>query len=223
MPKMNLEEHHANVVVVATQFNPSIVNHQWLDKHKIVPSDDIDPARSIVAPGVVQIFSTTQQFNLLVVPNRLHLEIGEPTDDSQKLVHDTIGKIVETLPETPYTALGINFTWLIEGDTSALQSWEKANLLGNKNPLFDLFQTEDARFGAYLSKNVRDHRLKLKIQPMTLKNKNVDRNVIQFLFNYHRDLTDGQEVSELRESFSRWNELRESSTGIMNLTYKREV
>ena len=66
---------------------------------------------------------------------------------------EKVGAIVRLLPQTPYAAVGLNFTWLVQPSASDYDGFCRA-LFFRTNPLFTPFDTGDARFGGYLSRDV---------------------------------------------------------------------
>jgi hypothetical protein len=110
-------------------------------------------------------------------------------------VQETIGRIVEMLPHTPYRALGLNFTWHLTpdgGDVAALSRWL---FFIPGRPLFRDFDAPDASFGAYLSRNLLGFRLKLDVKPVTVPPSGTEAaQRLQLLYTFHADLPEGGEA-----------------------------
>lgn len=97
-----------NIVIVANQFNPSIIDRLWLVRHQVLTEDDFLEG-SISVPIVSQVRS--KHFNLTVLPDQLQFSPIKEIDAPADVVRIKLGLIVDKLPETPYTAIGANFTW----------------------------------------------------------------------------------------------------------------
>jgi len=179
---MSAELIATNVVLVARQFNPSVFSQLWLVRNGIVGEEDFGTG-CIFSEEVAKIAS--RQFDLLVLPPQLQFIPKVVADEQGVLVKTVLGeKIVQALQATPYVAVGLNFTWHIcpEGQDIGVYS-RSLFCMPEKSP-FREFDSADARFGTYLSKNVIDCRMKLDVKPITLPT----GEVLQFAFNFHADV-----------------------------------
>jgi len=219
---MRLELVNATTVLVAQQFNPTIVRDHWLIKHGLVAEDDFEGGCTYTDAFVnVQ----SKEFDLLVVPNQLQFLPKVPPDEQQALLVEKIGAIVEKLPHTPYTGIGLNFTWHLVPEDDSIEALSRRLFFVSENPLCKAFDVEDARFGAYFSKDAFGRRLKLDIKPVIAMKDGNRFNLIQFGFNFHRDIEKEEEesVSIIRDSLQIWEEVRDESKRIMDIALKGGV
>lgn len=192
----------ANVVVVTQNFNPSIVDQLWLVRHNLVAENDFQK-QSIFADTLVQV--VTPHFLLLLTPERIQFVPKVPEEEREELVVNTFGAFTRHLSYAPFRAIGLNFTWhLIPDDVRALT---RSLCFVPESPLFSNFDTPDANFGAYLSKDIFAARLNLEVKPVTFflpEGKTEER--AQFYFNYHRDLPAGAVALDvIAELLRHWN------------------
>jgi hypothetical protein len=176
----------SNIVLIAKNLNPSIFSQLWLVKQGIIFENEFKQG-SFFTPPAVNIL--TEVFSLLVVPERLQLAFFKH-EHEWEIAKRVIGVVVESLPHTPYTAIGFNFNWSIEpGNEKEFPSNLKRLFLSGKNPLAKDFDVDDARFGIYMSKNIIDMRLKLDIKPVIMTSP-VNKEFLQLNFNFHKDVKD---------------------------------
>src|SRR5437016_3833189 len=107
---MSVELVNSNVVVVARQFNPSIVSQIWLVDNGLVRREDFLEGCAFTD---VLVNVRARDFFLLVTPEQLQFVPNVPDDRQQEIAAGKVGAIVRTLPHTPYIAVGINFTWKV--------------------------------------------------------------------------------------------------------------
>ncbi len=98
----------AAAVVVAQQFNPSVVTQLWLRDNRVLAAEDFQDG-SIFSDYVVQVRS--RLFHMLVLQDQLQFVPAVPAEQQQQLVTERLGAIIQLLPHTPYRALGLNFSW----------------------------------------------------------------------------------------------------------------
>jgi hypothetical protein len=200
----------SSVVVVAQNFNPSVTSHLWLVRNGVVPEGDFLPG-CIFTDLLVQV--RARRFSLLFTPEQFQFvpSIGE--ENPHALMQETIGRIVETLPHTPYRALGLNFTWHLipgGGDVAALS---RRLFFVPGRPLFRDFDVPDASFGSYLSRDLLGFRLKLDVKPVTVPPSTTEPvQRLQLLYNFHADLPEGEQaVARLQEHLCQWGEAAETA------------
>jgi hypothetical protein len=199
----------SSVVVVAQNFNPSVTSQLWLVRNGVVEEGDFLPG-CIFTDLLVQV--RTRRFSLLFTPEQFQFVPASGEENPHVLVQDVIGRIVRTLPHTPYRALGLNFTWhltLEEGDIAALS---RRLFFAAGRPLFRDFDAPDASFGAFLSRDLLGFRLKLDVKPVTVTPPTaaVAEQRLQFLYNFHADLPEGEEaVERIEQHLQRWGEAAE--------------
>jgi hypothetical protein len=114
--------------------------------------------------------------------------------------------LISKLPQTPYSASGINFTWHISGFPGGISSLSEGLFYQPKSPLNQFFNSSDSRFGVYMSKDVEGCRLKFSALPVKrLKTGDVtisndfakDSEHLQVNFNFHLALNQNNALEEL--------------------------
>ncbi len=206
---------NANAVVVARQFNPSIVNQIWLVDNGLVDRNEFKDG-CIFTDMLANV--NTSRFVLFASPEQLQFTPVGDADYHQDVVSDVLRRIVETLPHTPYSAVGLNFVWHYHSEDVEASEVSRCLFYDGSRSLFRAFDTPDARFGAYLSKEALGARMKLDVKPIrvTLPNKK-EVELMQFAFNYHMDIPQKQrDVQRLVDFLNRWDEARHLAAGILH-------
>ena len=196
------------MVVVAQNFNPSVTSQLWLVRNGVVPEGEFLPG-CIFTDVLVQV--RTRRFSLLFTPEQFQFVSTPGEDDTQALMRETIGRVIETLPHTPYTpyrALGLNFTWHLFPDGGDVAALSRQLFFVPERPLFRDFDVPDASFGSYLSRDLLGFRLKLDVKPVAVTPPgNGPEQRLQLLYNFHADLPEGEQtVARLQEHLRRWGE-----------------
>ncbi len=153
-------------------------------------------------PVVSQVRS--KQFNLTVLPDQLQFSPAKEIDAPADVVRTKLGLIVDKLPETPYTAIGANFTWHLLSTNEDIPIFCKQLFFRSPSSLYKTFDTDDALFGAYLSKNVLGSRLRLDIKPITINRDGKNTQALQFAFNFHVDLIPENKNVLIHELLDKW-------------------
>ncbi|WP_088256547.1 hypothetical protein [Fimbriiglobus ruber] len=205
---MNLIENPPVVVLLARQFNPSVLSQVWLAKNGILDADGTVRANSIFAENFVQVI--TDEFVLAVLPEQLQFIPNVLPERQQKLIEDKLGTLVGKLPHVPYRSVGLNFNWHLAVNDEEVPSVTRNLFAGKQDGIFERFSDPNARFGTYLSKDFGPFRMKVDIKPVSIElpgGEKVDR--IQFGFNFHSDFLQDQEAAkEAARRFSEWDIVR---------------
>lgn len=214
-PDKPIERTLANCAIVlrATAFNPSIITPHWLVKKGICQDSEFEqknrPLSSISTPEMCQIESNT--FRLLVNPSVLQITPIADVINRDNVLHvsQVIKGIVNALPEIPYGAIGCNFDWHLAINNA--HDYSRRNFYFEQSNLHREFDTADARYGVYLSKQYQSVRLKLDVKPVTVQRVRVAQPVgepfeaIQYSFNFHKDFS----VVSLSEIFNLFDSMEE--------------
>lgn len=199
------------VVIVAHHFNPTVVGQTWLVKNGILAESDFERG-CVFSDMVVQIQSP--QFQMLLLREQMQFSPRLDEELQQEIVVEKLGGIVEKLPHTPFGAIGLNFTWHLSKPGSEINELSRELFAKDSSGLYDQFNSDNARFGAYLSQDFGPFRLKLDIKPVIVEvdDKNEDR--VQFAFNFHKEIDGG--ADQVRELLARWNEVRSEAHRIIS-------
>lgn len=204
-----------NIVIVAKNLNPSIFTQIWLAKIGVFEEDEFEK-ESFFSPTAVNI--QTPNVDLLIVPDRLQLKFK--TDEKQEeIITKTIGNIVKALPHTPYTAIGLNFDLILEPfDQSQYPKAIRELFLSDNNPIGGIFNTDDSRFGTYMSREVFEMRLKLNILPTKIVSgdEKVEKEVLNFRFNFHKAIDNLEKAVDIViETANKWSQAKKMSEDIV--------
>lgn len=200
----------ASVVIVAHHFNPSVVSQLWLADHDIVLRSEFEPG-SIFTDMMVNVAS--KQFSLLVAPDQLQFAPRVPMDKQQALLGERLAKLVETIPHTPYSACGLNFTWHLKPEDIA--GFSRNLFFVADSPLHSSFASDNSRFGGYMSCDKLGGRLKLDVKPITAKSPEGEFELMQFGFNFHFDLVQPNPAEQIPTILSKWDEAFDISNEMM--------
>ena len=212
------ELERAAVVLVAQEFNPSILSEHWLAKNGII-TDDPEQRQIVLVPGLAQI--VTRTFVIEARADRFQVTIRDPLGgDAQGVVSSTAGQIAQLLPETPYSAVGLNFHWqTTTRDTAAMAAGQRSLFAKDDSVVHGFFASDDARFGAYASTDSLGFRLKLNIVPTREDTDDGPAEGLNYQFNFHRNLPDPDTaVADVGEALAKWSEARDHSGHIFETT-----
>ncbi len=213
------------VVVVAKSFNPSVVSQVWLVRNGLLGQDELPTnSGSVFADALVQVFAP--RYTLLVTPEQLQFVPSQQENQPDRLILEKVGRLVETLPHTPFRAIGLNFTWHttpLEDDQA--RELERKLFYRTGSHLYQLFDTQDAHFGAYFSKNFLKFRLKLDVRPVTGQMQDgSSKQFLQMQFNYHADIEVGEAaVSTIQELLSCWGQVSDEARRLVDVILGGEL
>ncbi|HEX4610531.1 MAG TPA: hypothetical protein VH092_20245 [Urbifossiella sp.] len=213
---MTWEETPPVVVLIARQFNPSVLTQMWLVDNGILDKMGSYKPESIFTANLVQVI--TDEFVLVVTPDQLQFLLNVPPEEQQQLIKDKLGTLVKSLPHVPYRAVGLNFHWHLTPDEGQVPAYTRELFCGKGGGIHARFTDPNARFGAYMSKDFGSFRLKLDMKPINVETEGQKEDRVQFGFNFHSDLPQGKEAAEaMIERFGHWNEVRKEAMETMRV------
>lgn len=194
---MRVNRRAANIVILASSFNPTIVTKDWLRERGIINEDPKDFVN--VPPFSLY---RSENFQLVVEQGKYTLSALNPSEETVSALPEMTKLFIDLLPETPYRAVGFNFEWEIEKEEhkqeDVIASVVDKILTSAREPLYEI-TSESADFG---------FKVIWKEDPF-LVTMNVDPNLrtrtsISVRFNYHRDLGGGasERVARLKEALN---------------------
>jgi hypothetical protein len=202
---MTLKLINANAVVAARQFNPSVFSQIWLVQNGILNESDLEDEFAFT-PAFAQV--GTKEFALLVLPERLQFVPRVDEEDRKQLILQKVGRIVEALPHTPFFAMGMNFTLHLFPEKTDVKDLTRSLFFVKDSSLHREFDTADARFGGYLSKDALGCRLKFEVKPGYGQMEGVDapEHFIMMECNFHHDLEPGPKTAgEIMSILGQWD------------------
>lgn len=207
-----LESSQVNAVLVAESFNLNIFQPLWLIDNEIITRTEIESGTSFNTPVAVSI--STDTFDLLIIPERIQLSLKNDEDNAKDNIKRIIGGIVNKLPHTPYSAIGLNFNYtLTSNNQDSFVRKTKELFMTDTNPLASEFNTDDVRVGIYASKDIFGSRLRVDVKPIINKDRN---EAVQVNCNIHRNVTSATEIEDIISNISKMNEYTNNLTNILN-------
>lgn len=211
-----IEPKERNAVIIANQFNLTLINSVWLYKNEIFSEQELKNTKMF--PNYFEVASG--QFRLTLLPDRLQFGITSNLDNPKELLFSKVAKIIEKLPHTPYTAAGLNFTYHVTPEKGDVAQLGKSLFCHETSKWRGEFDTDDARFGGYFSKDIMDSRMRMDVKPMTVKIPGEpDVEKLQFLFNFHKNITEDNSCGEILAFLEKWDEaekIAENLSGMIN-------
>ena len=202
---------NASAVIVAHDVNISIFKPRWLLRQNILSEEELAD-ESVMSPTFVRI--PTAAFELLVLPDRIQFR---PAPDQPRVQSDllrVLGGIAGTLPHTPFTAIGLNYDYMIEPASEIdFHDWDQQRFAAPISRSVVGDESSGARFGSYFSFDVLGMRLKADLRPVRVETASgaeddrpkAPKEAILGKFNFHRDLVQSPPVSEVLEVLGNWD------------------
>jgi hypothetical protein len=102
---------NVNIVVLASNYNPSILSKEWLYQKGIFTDKIIN---FVFTPVFSLVESETH--SMMVDEGRLQYSIKKVAPESLNSLTDAVAQFVKTLPETPYKSVGINYVYVVQNE-----------------------------------------------------------------------------------------------------------
>ena len=171
----------ANIVILASNYNPSIVSKEWLFQKKIftevIGNFVHTPPFSLVE---------NENFHLTIDEGRFQIAVKKVTLDRLNAMTKIAESFVETLPETPYKAIGANYQYDVPSEQCDLNTI----ISPNGERIRELFAT-DFELGATIRFQFQDFITTVTMQPSLGRQRQ-----FRIGFNFHSDIPS---VSELKK------------------------
>jgi len=164
----------ADIVILASAHNPSIIAPQWLKDNSLI----VEEPKHFVHTPEVSLFES-ESFSLVVDQERLQIIAKNQDEKSLRSLANICGNYVKLLPHIPYSALGFNFLWTVEIDKG-----EKLPQMGlniNNTDLKSVFKGYKVGYGGIIYAEKGSYKLKIVIEPRGVR-------TLVHQFNYHHEL-----------------------------------
>jgi len=210
---MRIVFQNSSIVITANDVNLSIFKPLWLQKNQIFREEELQ-GQVVITPVAVQI--ATQRFQFMVVPNRIQMMFPSEYPEALSDISRVLGGIVQTLPHTPYSAIGINFNYMAAPKDEKTFPSLNSRLFGSEfAKQIHTVEDNDARFGSYFTFDLIGTRLKIDMKPVK-GSSNINslcsswhrgQDLLAFNFNFHKDLTKpDQNVDIILTILNKWSE-----------------
>lgn len=203
---MTIKLKRADIVILASSHNPSIISPQWLKDNSLITEDPINFMHTLD-------FSLFESESFLLVVDRQRLQITAKKQDEESLrtLADFCSKYIKLLAHIPYQAFGLNFIWSIE---NGKEGRPKIEIRIDKSNFAPVFEGHEVNYGGIIYARKEPYLLKLVIEPE-------GENALMNNFNYHHELkgVSVEDMIAIIDSFlTRYND----SLRIVKSLYKRE-
>ncbi len=201
---MEVKHRQADIVIIASAHNPSIIAPQWLkDKSLIVE----EPDHFVHTPDF-SLFDSAS-FSLIVDHQRLQIIVKKQDKKSLESLANIASNYIKLLPHIPYKALGLNFVWAIEVDDG--DKLPKIGLNINKSDLIPVFEGHEVGYGGIIYARKEPCVLKLVIEPE-------GETALVHNFNYNYELA-GMSVEDIVQLINNFLTINEDSSNIVKSLY----
>ena len=192
-------------------FNPAIFSQIWMIQHLRVEPNDFINEGAVQTPFLFH--QPTRAFVLLVVQERIQLNFATLLEDAGDIVRRVVP---EVLGQSPCYSAGFNFNWLINWNNHQNSETSRRIFFTGNNPLFRLFDTQDACFGAYASKDYLGMRFRVDAKPVIIgRSEEVTTSGVLFNFNFHQELTGDDRLEDIRYLLRLWEQTRDEAARII--------
>ncbi len=200
----NIDFVDCNIVIIASTFNINILNTVWLYKNKIFTEKELQGATCL--PVIVEVQSDNFRFH--IVPERLQFSISTKYKNAKKLILSKIGQLVKLLPHTPFTAVGLNFTYHVTPSDKDIYKLTRSLFCNERSKLFNDLEEENVRFGGYFSKDLLGTRFRLDAKPISVVMQNNKKEMLQFAYNFNISLSQEDDHNTIIALFNKWDEAK---------------
>lgn len=165
----------ADIVILASAHNPSIMSPQWLKDNSLITEEP----KHFVHTNDFSVFES-DSFSVVVDHQRLQITAKKQDKTSLDSLAKAAAGYVKLLHHIPYISLGSNFVWsCVVGEGEELPN---IGLSVNANDLKALFKGHEVSYGGIIYAKKEPYRLKLVIE------KQGNNSFVQN-FNYHYELS----------------------------------
>lgn len=184
----------ANIVILARNYNPSIVSKEWLYEKDIVR----ETVRNFVHTPVLSLIET-ERISIVIEEERLQISLKSISYENIDALPRIATEFVSALPETPYVGLGFNYHYRIPKANSQLE----ALFSPNDSKLKELF-SEDYETGQQVFFRFKGFTVRMSATP-----KREEDEKLSIGFNFHSDTPGAKKVIERLKLYANTKEKAE--------------
>ncbi len=199
---MKSELRWLSVVILAENHNPGIPSKDWLEGKGILK----EKAKNFVNTPIFSLFES-ENFRLTIDEKRLEILLLRPSEEKiNELVH-VASSYVDSLPETPYKALGNNIHWQIVCNDKEARNKILADIfVNNKSPFWEPILKYSPEVGGIIYWKFESFKVRLIVEPR-------EETLIFLNFNYHYDI---ESLGNLLENLDKFKQCYINSAEIKN-------
>ena len=202
-------------IVLAGIFNPTIFDKYFFIKNGLIKDEEILSNSVFGVLGNVQL--VTNKINFSINANQIVVTDLMPNENINE-IEVLIAAFIKAANLINITGLGINFNWFLDDKAKTIPQLTREYFYSDDITLFSkYFNTEDASFGVYASRNFGNSRLKLDVKPSLVQELNnpILQSVIHLSFNFHFDIKNKDNNSEVLEYLKDYGMYKKESENIM--------
>ena len=201
---MEAKLRRADIVILASAHNPSIISPQWLKDKSLIAEE---PDHFVHTPD----FSLFESESYLLVVDNQRMQITVKKQDTTTLesLANVASGYVKALPHIPYKALGLNFVWSIEVGNG--EELPKIGLSINKSDLLSVFEGYEVDCGGIIYARKELYVLKVVVEPQ-------GANTLIHNFNYNHEL-EGMSVEAIVKLINNFSIIKENSSSVVKGLY----
>lgn len=164
----------ANIVVLASNYNPSIVSKDWLVRKGIITGNITG---FVHVPPMSNV--ETDEISLVVDEHRLQVTLRTPGESAVALLGGIVESFVTSLPETPYTAVGMNYAFAVPQHLCAIGDLFRPDAETVRRVFAD-----DYELGVIVSFLFNPYRVRVNVPPAR-ESPSGEKEMVVLDFNFH--------------------------------------
>lgn len=174
---MRISLNGADLVILASSHNPSIMSPEWLEKYEIVNEEP----KQFVHTRDFSLFES-ESYSLIIDQQRMQVSLRTPSKEKLRSMAEIGAKYIQLLHHIPYQAIGINF--LLHKIAEQGEILPKIRVaIGGIDDLPHAIEGHELRLGCIIQANKDPYVLRLIIEPQ-------NESILSYSFNYHHVLKD---------------------------------
>lgn len=175
---MGIQLLSADIVILASMHNPSIMSPEWIRNKGLLAEN---PTNFVHTPDFFLFESESYRLTLDRVRLQIMATQPEREDSSLNSITRIASTYISSLPEIPYTALGLNFEWSMSSDTE-LTTPKIALRLDSGKDWGAILDGHTLTFGGIVYARKEPYILSLTIIPR-------ENGLLVYDFNYHHEVS----------------------------------
>lgn len=196
------------IVILNSGIDPQSFNAFWLVTNGILKEEEL-ALEHIFTKQFVQL--SFEKYDVFINGNSFQFSVKNNDLSNFNELVEKAKKLIDATSNTTNISVGINFNWILHLQKGTYRALSKKIFYIPENDLFKNFDTDDACFGAYMSKDFEKSRLKLDIKPVTFTDSSEEDGSINFNFNFHLDLPLENKIKTLKDYIESWGIYYEES------------
>lgn len=191
----------SSIVLLGERLTPALITPQWIKEECGLEEDPVKYLNS-------NMFSFIESPHILVFADDERFQASPRGDNPEylKKVAQIARRFVEAPGARRFKAMGLNFTWMVEGEVEPLRISVKIN---DKDELNEVIEGHTLRFGAIIHAEREPYILKLHIEP-------AGENTYLARFNYHHDVINAKS-EDIAGMVEKYTELYSHSEGVLRM------